>query len=804
MKPSCFQVLRGLISRFAARVPKTRTRREVFTKGNMKIKHRLVETTQHPAIAFLLILIAVLFFHTTISAQQRTEYRAFWVDTFNTALNTPADVTAVVNNALASKANALFVQVRRRGDSWYLNTLEPMGDRTPIQPGFDPLQDMINKAHQNGIEVHAFFIMSAVWGRAPNLFPPENPNHVFNQHGGYNPATNTITQGPNNWLTRTLIPDGTASITYQGHRFGSDFWVDFGHPDAAEYTVNVINHLVENYDIDGLHLDRIRYPDISIAGQTPSSGTNVGYNQTNVERFQRHYNIPVGSAPPAINNPQWNQWRRDQVTNIVRRVYLNTLKRKPNIKVSAALIAYGGIANTNDATWNSAEAYWRVYQDWRAWTQEGILDIAIPMAYKAEHTATVRPQYDQWDAWLRTHLYNRAGMMGQGALNNAIEGNLRQTRRTLTPTGGTNLSGIVYFSMATSNIAVTNNPFAIPAPVTTPARPFAEFAAGLTTGKSVNGATLYEPAGLTPIFEQAALIPTFPWKTAPVKGHIMGEARLPDNTPLDTAAVTITNLDTNATRTGATDGGGFYGGVDLEPGQYLVKAVQGQNTLYSCAATVAPGLVTTANLQTETTAPVTTATLTSPSPMGQNGWYVDDVTVNLAGSDDCTGVASTEYSLDGGATWLPFAGSFVITAEGSTTVLTRSTDRAGNTETPVSVVVMIDKTAPQITLSANPSRIFPPNGKPVTVRLTGAGQDAVSGLAQVTYTVTDEYGTPLAIPTRSLSGNSANWLDQLIVEARRNGDDRDGRVYTVTATITDAAGLTTTTSVNIIVPHDNR
>src|SRR5215208_7669154 len=92
-------------------------------------------------------------------AQTRTEYRAFWVDTFNTNLNNHNDVLAVVNNAKAAKANAVFVQVRRRGDSWYLNSLEPPGDRVPIQAGFDPLQDVINTAHAEGIEVHAFVIM---------------------------------------------------------------------------------------------------------------------------------------------------------------------------------------------------------------------------------------------------------------------------------------------------------------------------------------------------------------------------------------------------------------------------------------------------------------------------------------------------------------------------------------------------------------------------------------------------------------------------------------------------------------------
>src|SRR5215204_5625181 len=268
------------------------------------------------AAAFALLLLSVCA-PGALRAQTRTEYRAFWVDTFNTNLNNHADVLAVVNNAKAANANALFVQVRRRGDSWYLNSLEPLGDRTPIQSGFDPLQDIINTAHAEGLEVHAFVIMAAVWGRAPNLFPPENPNHVFNQHGGFNPATNTIMTGPNNWLTRTLLPDAPATpgITYQGHRFGSDFWIDFGHPDAAKYTADVVKHLVVNYDIDGLHLDRIRYPEFSVAAgqpaQTPANGTNVGYNQTSVERFQRVNNIPVGGAPPATNNPQWNQWRRD-------------------------------------------------------------------------------------------------------------------------------------------------------------------------------------------------------------------------------------------------------------------------------------------------------------------------------------------------------------------------------------------------------------------------------------------------------------------------------------------------------------
>ena len=104
-----------------------------------------------------------------------------------------------------------------------------------------------------------------------------------------------------------------------------------GHPDAAAYTADVLPHLVRNYDIDGLHLDRIRYPDISITEQTPSTGTSVGYNETSVARFQRRHGIATWSPPPAQNYPLWNQWRRDQVSNLVRRVYLNTIAIKPHL-----------------------------------------------------------------------------------------------------------------------------------------------------------------------------------------------------------------------------------------------------------------------------------------------------------------------------------------------------------------------------------------------------------------------------------------------------------------------------------------
>lgn len=620
----------------------------------------------------------------TVTAAAAQEYRGFWVDTFNTALNNQNDVRQVVANAQASNANALFVQVRRRGDAWYLNSLEPLPEGVPIAPGFDPLQDLITTAHGAGLEVHAFVIVGAVWNRHPVILgPPSSPQHVFNRHGGFDSSSRQIVQGPDNWLTRTLIPDGTAAISFQGHRFGSDFWMDPGHPAAAEDMVNVLLHLISHYDVDGIHLDRIRYPEISIGGQTPSTGTSIGYNYTSIARFQQHYGIPVDTPPPAQNDARWSQWRRDQVTNLVRRVYLDALAIKPHLKVSAALIAFGGAP----AVWTSSEAYWRVYQDWRSWTDEGILDLAVVMNYKAEHGAATPAQYNGWLEWGRNHQYSRMVLNGQGAFLNGIEGTLRQVRRAQDPSAvtGATLGGTVFFSMATSNIAVGSNLFAIP-PGPTPARPFSQFASALKTGRSVNGSVLYEDPTINPVavFATPATLPVLVWKTNPVTGHLRGVVRDETGAVVDTGAIQVTQQEAAGAgspgRTGvatATDGNGYYGAVDLAPGIYRVTVTPpGQAPFTGCPATVRAGSVGTLDMVIDRDAPVTTMTADPAVIWPVNGQSVQ-VTVSGTATDVGTGVAWITFRVideygevepeiatvgGGGAGSLPWQRSLSLTA----------------------------------------------------------------------------------------------------------------------------------------------
>src|SRR5918912_1607025 len=76
------------------------------------------------------------------------ELRAVWVDAFHDGFKTPQQVDALVDWARAANLNAVFVQVRRRGDAYYLKSFEPRSEDPDLAPGFDALQYLIANAHR--------------------------------------------------------------------------------------------------------------------------------------------------------------------------------------------------------------------------------------------------------------------------------------------------------------------------------------------------------------------------------------------------------------------------------------------------------------------------------------------------------------------------------------------------------------------------------------------------------------------------------------------------------------------------------
>src|SRR5688572_1025536 len=169
-----------------------------------------------PGIARIWFLLAALSFSALVHGQQPPEFRAFWAHAFSTTFDNAANVSALIDNIRAAKANAVIPEVRKRGDAYYNSLFEP---RAPsIAPGYDPLADMIAKAHDtsNGkqrLEVHAWIVSYKIWGNQTN--PPSATNHPYNLHP--------------EWLTR----DNTGA-TWDG----TSYTFDPSHPDVQRHTFN--------------------------------------------------------------------------------------------------------------------------------------------------------------------------------------------------------------------------------------------------------------------------------------------------------------------------------------------------------------------------------------------------------------------------------------------------------------------------------------------------------------------------------------------------------------------------------------
>src|SRR6266536_2488739 len=93
------------------------------------------------------------------------ELRAVWVDAFHDGFKTRAQVDDLVAWARSANLNALFVQVRRRGDAYYLKSFEPRAEDPDLAPGFDALQYLIDRAHQGPqrLQVHAWLATLPIW-----------------------------------------------------------------------------------------------------------------------------------------------------------------------------------------------------------------------------------------------------------------------------------------------------------------------------------------------------------------------------------------------------------------------------------------------------------------------------------------------------------------------------------------------------------------------------------------------------------------------------------------------------------------
>ena len=199
---------------------------------------------------------------------------------------------------------------------------------------------------------------------------------------------------------------------------------------------------------------------------------------------------------------------------------------------------------------------------------------------------------------------------------------------------------------------------------------------------------------------------------------------------------------------------------------------------------------TVSGINIDTTAP-TIAGSRSPGA-NINGWNNTAVTVSFACADPLSGLAGSPPA------------DTVLSDEGAGQFVDGSCfDQAGNSASATVSGINIDATAPNVTATADPGTIWSPNGKKVTVTVSGKVTDTGSGVvpASGTFSVLDEYDQdqPSGMFTIAADGNYS--FDVQLTGSRR-GSDGDGRLYTITVGAKDAAGNAGLAEPPSITVHD--
>ena len=277
-------------------------------------------------------------------------------------LEQPERVDRLVIDAQALGATDLFVQVYRGGRAWFGSTHADAGPYWEIQQthGVDTLAQLIERAHAAGLRVHAWLnVLSLASNRdAPLVRDLGRDAVVVDQRG------RSVLDYPD---LKVPEPDG------RYYRMGTPaVWLDPAAPGVAERLVATFKELVERHpDLDGLHLDYIRYPDV--LPFTPGSrfgvGLNFGYGAPTRARFLAETGSEAPFGGVLANANRWDAWRRDKLTQLVRAIRQAARAVRADLLLSAAVWAYAD------------RAYLSVGQDWRGWLEEGLLDFAVPMAY---------------------------------------------------------------------------------------------------------------------------------------------------------------------------------------------------------------------------------------------------------------------------------------------------------------------------------------------------------------------------------------------------------------------------------------
>src|SRR5690625_179247 len=264
----------------------------------------------------------------SLSAQAATkeQYRALWVVRNDMTSQSHIDYLMTYSKILG--INALIVQVTSSGSTIVTSDIYPRSER--VASDFDPLAYIIERAQEENIQVHAWintFVLNSFLSR------PQDPTHIVNAR----PELITYDAYGNSLVD---------SIGLLADRIPADLpglMLEPTLPAVRQLVADHVKEIVTQYDVDGIHLDYVRY-----------AGRNYGYHPESRALFAEQYGYdPLHFAPPQASDfrarhgvslhtqmeQAWDDFRRDAVTQMVKDVYEAATSIKPWIHVSVAAFA---------------------------------------------------------------------------------------------------------------------------------------------------------------------------------------------------------------------------------------------------------------------------------------------------------------------------------------------------------------------------------------------------------------------------------------------------------------------------------
>ncbi|HWD88743.1 MAG TPA: family 10 glycosylhydrolase [Mucilaginibacter sp.] len=310
--------------------------------------------------------------------EPKREFRGMWIATvvnidWPSSPNLPvekqkSELITLLDMAHASGLNAVVLQVRPAADAFYMKSIEPWSrwltgkQGVAPDPSYDPLEFAIVEAHKRGMELHAWF--NPYRATFDSNFRSLSPLHITNQMPS--------------WF-----------FTYGGIKLFNP-----GIPEVRDYIVRVIMHVVDNYDIDGVHMDDYFYP-YAIPGQ--------------------HINDAQTFRTYAGDFTDINDWRRNNVDLLIQALSDSIHAHKPFLKFGIAPFGIWKNARQDPegSETSGGDSYYELYADTRKWLQEGWIDYVAPQLYW--NFGYRYASFDKLVDWWSDNTYGRHLYVGQAA-----------------------------------------------------------------------------------------------------------------------------------------------------------------------------------------------------------------------------------------------------------------------------------------------------------------------------------------------------------------------------------------------------